>query len=82
MGNSKHTKGEWKQDSTTVFIRETHRIGIASIYPQQIDEEQEANAKLIAAAPELLEACLNVNNLYSELERMVDGDVLKMLDKV
>ena len=45
------------------------------------DSETKANAHLIAAAPELLEALINVERLYSDIERLVDGEVKDMLDQ-
>jgi len=64
----KHTKGNWK--ITKVKNHEHHllyckiasnngHLGFAGVYGDNVkipDEECEANAKLIAAAPELLEA--------------------------
>lgn len=64
MGN-KFTKGKWYQsispETKKAYIgaRKTHYI--AEILTHEWDfEETEANAKLIAAAPELLEALIEV----------------------
>lgn len=53
----KHTKGNWHVDNA-LTIRDEHGSGIAKtiIALNAGDGENEANAKLIAAAPELLEA--------------------------
>lgn len=72
MKNLKFTKGEWeinKQASNTVQIKGTNR-SIAStggystngIDTDTIFEENKANAKLISAAPELLEALIELND--------------------
>ena len=63
--NNRHTAGEWK--ATGLEIRHSNNSMIlATVYPHlplnQSREEAEANAKLIAAAPKLLEA----------LQRMMD----------
>jgi len=47
-----------------------------------VAEEQKANGRLICAAPDLFHACQKVDTLYSEIERMVDGEVLEMLNIV
>lgn len=61
---TKHTKGEWKvttneyNDVAPLFIQCKSSI-LADVH-KNINNQQEsiANAKLIAAAPELLEACI------------------------
>lgn len=68
----KHTPGPWifeevrgSDDKTLVYRR---ILNVGNVYKQKgiastgIDEEAEANARLIAAAPELLEACKAVAN--------------------
>jgi len=85
---TKHTKGEWEL-SETIEMNEWGTYGIdidvkhgereiISIWgsSEGIDDETMANAKLVAAAPDLLSACQCVTDLYSEIERMVDGEVL------
>lgn len=77
---TKHTKGEWKhlkqpitnngfyiQSSELIFIGEVGGGEGCKIY------EIEANAKLIAAAPELLDALMEIVNA-------ADGDGWKQLD--
>ena len=57
--NTKHTPAPWKifrQDEDLIIINESSRPSIADITGGNGLEEDEANAKLIAAAPELLEA--------------------------
>jgi NADH dehydrogenase FAD-containing subunit len=73
---SAHTKGTWRQggDGSAVFSGARF---VASVFPMRDEnaEELEANVRLIAAAPELLEALsryiqqdeqmqLTENNLY------------------
>ncbi len=47
---SKHTKGPWKTKELMVYAEDGNGVTIASV-------NSEANARLIAAAPELLAAC-------------------------
>ena len=67
----KHTKGEWKVDWATIgnlpYNYKLHE------YPyQETEEEAEANARLIASAPDLLEAC---EELLKNFHNML-GDVV------
>jgi hypothetical protein len=67
---TKHTPGPWTFDSRatgTYNVRtESRYIAIISDHPKrELSDQMLPNAKLIAAAPELLEACasvLNANN--------------------
>ena len=65
---SKHTPGPWHindhaHDEEVVYI-EADRYGVASIFTDtdKVDSTELANARLIAAAPELLEALKNIEN--------------------
>ncbi len=81
MSEAKHTPGLWFTHRTgfsTVYIEA--RIGggmlqeVAACGPTaEGSEQQEANARLIAAAPELLEALIEAEKKLVELERMVGG---------
>lgn len=58
---TQHTKGEWKIGKSLRCLVGTNEPEVLAIADCNIDgdinkEEQQANAKLIAAAPELLEA--------------------------
>ena len=60
--DTKHTQGEWFANNCTVTIKGTY-AQIAACYPEKGSEmatndirEMQANAKLIAAAPDLLAA--------------------------
>lgn len=61
---TKHTKGEWTATQTS--ISDSNGV-IATAYVNTVKryigkQEAEANAKLIAAAPDLLEALLAIRN--------------------
>jgi hypothetical protein len=58
-GPAKHTQGPWAalmQDPPTIADRRGCRVATSCALPGQSAEEQQANARLIAAAPDLLEA--------------------------
>ena len=79
MTNTKHTPGPWEYANG--IIQECQQNGniakvkrtLASINTFGISgEEVEANAKLIAAAPELLDALINFHEMYEKLtENMI-----------
>jgi hypothetical protein len=64
MANAQHTPGPWaignasKRDfgAVTHVGPFDHPCGICEVYGA-VDDEPQANARLIAAAPDLLEAC-------------------------
>ena len=71
-----HTPGPWGCDGTEVHAE---HLVICNAYRSRTDdegnwmrsEEVEANARLIAAAPDLLAACQAIAN---DCERVLDGD--------
>ena len=66
----KHTPGPWVISGSSIWNTETHRAIYASgIKPvNERDEEGQANARLIAAAPELLGACLASHNATTQAQ--------------
>lgn len=77
----KGTKGEWNYHITGNGTTDYHNIKtndgrvVALVYPNYVtNEEMEANAKLIASAPDLLEALQDLvrfceeNEVFAELE--------------
>lgn len=71
---SKHTKGPWIADGAQIFTSDTN---VAQANGYRIDRETvAANARLIAAAPELLEALEGALKLI-ELVMPIDGDVTR-----
>ena len=63
---TKHTKGEWKQQPCTEGIEiYSNDLAIARIPKNYANkQEAEANAKLIAAAPKLLEALIELKSQF------------------
>ncbi len=62
---TKHTKGEWIYSSYSnfdygVYSMEGDSSDIALVRDRGVDGEAEANANLIAVAPELLDACIDI----------------------
>ena len=56
MDKQMHTEGPWKVDGLNVVTEHPADIGIAKMY-HGIGQPTRANARLIAAAPDLLAAC-------------------------
>lgn len=83
----KHTKGPWKVCSNTAgkWINPANKVdpnsSICECYFYRTHEETDANEKLIAAAPEMLEALNNVQNLIVECVKdgFIDKDNLNAL---
>ncbi len=84
---SEHTKGPWRTDAsyTDVFAGDDEFIcsceGSRNGLPLR-DEEDLANARLIAAAPDLLAACKKMVKLYypGKDEQQSPGDYIKEVD--
>src|SRR5689334_12819106 len=82
---SGHTKGEWRLNGNGVHI--THgNVGtcVACAYdpehPSQLTEECRANARLIAAAPDLLAACEAASNYLDEPGPFTSMSAMDVLD--
>jgi hypothetical protein len=86
MANIKHTLGPWKCDWSIQVggnIKSGWQVFDSNETELVIDipdsEEAEANAQLIAAAPELLDACQKALSLLKALE--VRGDSVRFLEQ-
>lgn len=91
MTQSKHTPGPWEVHSNnsgwsgnqalgsreTTYIINRHKRGVHLSDEMHPNEEQQANAALIAAAPDLLEA---LKNLRAEVTEYFCGTRPKFLD--
>jgi hypothetical protein len=69
MKNFKHTLGPWNIDAIEKegeihICPVNEHISIATIYAQPLESQEYANAKLIAAAPDLLKAILVLDDKY------------------
>lgn len=60
----KHTQGEWKTEGANV-LTEIRLIANCTGNGSKVTEEDKANAKLIAAAPDLLLACQYIESAIS-----------------
>lgn len=86
----KHTPGPWDLEERTVFALNDHFCNrfYATIQRGQgsMPEELDANARLIAAAPDLLDACAQMDRALSggpmtlgEVQRLVKAAIEKAL---
>lgn len=69
MGKAKYTPGPWKHDDTWGLIVSDDGAEIAACHAGRTGDKSEtlANAALIAAAPEMLEALHEAERLLSEV---------------
>lgn len=81
---TKHTQGEWVYNNNGASFNikvdnEFVRGGniCPYVYGKSLEESQ-ANAKLIAAAPDLLEACINTKNLCDKLQMPTEYDLIEL----
>ena len=62
----KHTKGDWFVSGSTSIVSMPSQCKIANRVSGWTYEEAKANAQLIATAPELLRALIDVRKWYEE----------------
>jgi len=83
---SKHTPGPWDTDRNNVHTGQIATIhhclnnDWVEVWSENwpIDEaEQEANARLIAAAPELLEALIKAEQMFRDIGFIAEADRLR-----
>ncbi len=60
---TKYTPGPWHVESPALSIADSQRIEVATVRTYGDDAEALANARLIAAAPELLEALIILHKI-------------------
>jgi len=90
--NTKHTPGPWKVEShpnrqfptcleMEIWNQNTHVATIQGHHEYKDDVNNEANARLIAAAPELLEALLRVQG-NNKLMNALNSQDRETLEKI
>lgn len=81
MSESKFTPGPWHygEDNARRLEVSTEKKQIARINVAFMDGDAEANARLIAAAPDLLKACISA--LYAIRGREHDGFLRDAIEK-
>ena len=75
--NTSHTPGPWKASGRYIAAGGYH-LAVTTNAPPEMDQEWKANARLIAAAPQLLEQCIL---LCDAIESFSAGDRWPELDK-
>lgn len=79
MTNAAHTPGPWKLENPEmdgeILVTDEQDVTIATVWKQPLDpaEWAEANSRLIAAAPEMLDALRLCEDALSDLARIDDG---------
>ena len=77
--SNKHTQGNWKLFngigvlSVVTELQDNQLFQICQMNKQALDEVNGTNAKLIAAAPELLQALIEINSLIADASNTQDG---------
>ena len=77
---TKHTKGEWivthsggQVEKQALPVSKDNIICVLETSPLKISPEIEANAKLIAAAPDLLEALMEFDGAVEESKKLASS---------
>ena len=83
-GMSKHTPGPWVTSRENVYeYSRGHLLGAKRICV--VDDwipSNEANARLIAAAPDLLAACKMISDMAVEWDALTPGDIAEVNDAI
>jgi hypothetical protein len=66
---NKHTQGEWVAKDGQIYPAETGKTIALIPYFDEESEEQKANSKLIAAAPELLKMLQTISSILDGWDR-------------
>ena len=80
MKDLKHTKGEWITNEGQIYPQETGKTLALIPYFDKDSEEMQSNAKLIAAAPDLLKACIEF--IKEETENGLYGPQFPLIIKI
>jgi len=86
---TKYTKLEWQYSPMKGTINncfaaqvwDSNGFSLATISSRYGEEEATANAKLIAAAPELLEACIEAEKHHQGLHSEIGGILRSAIEK-
>ena len=71
--NTKHTAGTWHTKDGQIYPQETGKAIAVIPYFDKENGEQEANEKLIAAAPDMLNALKTINSILSDWNNTETG---------
>lgn len=77
MSEEKHTKGPWLSQGVVVLTDDCKQFVLSARYGTQSFGEARANARLGAAAPELLEACKSMMDLDEISDILAGNETLR-----
>lgn len=80
MGNEKFTPGEWEFIGGGIYVGDTHIAEVYASYNSDYEGEQEANANLIAAAPEMYRMLIRAFNMLDGT--YIGGEMAKEIDEL
>lgn len=72
MKTAKHTAGQWKEGTGWIYAEDNGRTHVCTI-PNYPYGDSEANAKLIAAAPDLLEVVELLIKIQDKHDSPING---------
>lgn len=70
--NARHTPGPWLRLGVGDIVQQEHIVDVAAVFCTSDDATGEANARLVAAAPDLL-FCLKVICSHAEGDERLDA---------
>lgn len=89
MSETKHTPGPWEiwtdddgKSYSVVSLSMTTKNTICYIYGNRAQARKKIDARLIAAAPDLVEAVRNALSFYDGLDRLHDDGEALILDRL
>jgi len=85
MGKLKHTPGPWEKRSIpkckrAIYRKDKKGLCISLVLGDNLKEQADANARLIVAAPEMIEALIKIY-MHSDLYPIDSDYVINLIEK-